>query len=78
MTPKSLFRRTLLTVGMTLGLAVAVSACSTTGPPPASHSVTVVQPGPAKRPHAKAVWVKGHYVYRNGKYEWIPGHWKRR
>jgi len=75
MSIRSRFPRGLVLAGLTLGLALQSSACATAPPPPASHSVTVLTPGP--KPHAKAVWVKGHYVYRAGKYNWIPGHWKR-
>lgn len=75
MSIRSRFPRGLVLAGLTLGLALLSSACATAPPPPANHSVSAFTPGPG--PEAKAVWVKGHYVYRGGKYNWIPGHWKR-
>ncbi len=30
-----------------------------------------------KKPHPHAMWVKGHYAYKAGRYLWVPGHWRR-
>ncbi|MBU1700656.1 MAG: YXWGXW repeat-containing protein [Candidatus Eisenbacteria bacterium] len=47
--------------------------CATAPPPPPPK----IEIRPA-RPHARAVWVAGHWQWkgkRNG-HVWIPGHWK--
>jgi hypothetical protein len=30
-----------------------------------------------QRPHGNVFWVKGHHVWRKGRWVWIPGHWKK-
>ncbi len=40
--------------------------------PPKLKTVKVIKPA---RPHRHAVWVKGHWVYRNGRYVYVEGHW---
>jgi hypothetical protein len=30
---------------------------------------------PPRRPHAKALWVTGHWVNKQGKNVWVRGHW---
>ena len=44
----------------------------TEAPPAPRTEVVGVAPSPAH------VWVKGYYVYQNGRYVWLPGHWETR
>ncbi|MBD3334405.1 MAG: hypothetical protein GF355_02720 [Candidatus Eisenbacteria bacterium] len=52
-----------------------IQSCATAPPPPPPAKVEV---RPA-RPHARAVWVPGHWKWRGRArgYVWVPGHWKR-
>jgi hypothetical protein len=38
-------------------------------PPPQVES-------PGKPPSPNAVWISGHWLWRNGKYEWAAGRWE--
>ncbi len=38
-------------------------------PPPPKPETVGTRPG--------FVWARGHYEWRNNRYEWIPGHWER-
>ncbi len=40
--------------------------------PPRAAAVRVVKPA---CPYRDAIWVKGHYVYRHGRYVYVKGHW---
>lgn len=53
--------------------AVLLSACVVEPARPAQPAplVEVVPVAPAPGYH----WVKGHYVWRYGRWEWIRGHW---
>jgi len=42
-------------------------------PPPPRHEVIVER----ERPSREHVWIKGYYVWREGRHEWIAGHWER-
>ena len=67
-----------------IGLAVATPSCVVRGtgtvgvegtttvysdPPPPQVETYQARPG--------FVWVKGHYVWRNGQWTWTGGHWER-
>jgi hypothetical protein len=60
--------------------AVAAFGCGAlnlgcaSAPPPPPPKVEVRPP----RPHARAVWVPGHWKWkgRRAGHVWIPGHWK--
>ncbi len=70
--------RNLILICLGLFIMEFAPACSTTtyvrpAPPPLRVEVR------APRPHAKAVWVPGHWRWkgrRRGRHVWIPGHWK--
>lgn len=58
---------------LAFGLGGWAMGCATAPPPPPPK----IEIRPA-RPHARAVWVAGHWQWkgkRNG-HVWIPGHWK--
>jgi len=52
--------------------APAGAVIVTTAPPAARHEVVGVSPG------TDYVWVRGYWVYTNGRYTWTPGHYERR
>ncbi len=56
----------------------AANACAgrvvyVTKAPPA-RKVIITKPA---RPHVKAVWVKGHWVWKRNRYVWVKGQWKK-
>ncbi len=68
-------RRSLRLLAM--ALVLAAPACTTyvrPAPPPPRIEVR-----PA-RPHRHAVWVPGHWKWKNRRvgYVWVPGHWRVR
>lgn len=65
----------LLLIGAAL-VSFALVSCTTyvrPDPPPVRVEVKPTNP------YTKAVWVPGHWKWKNRKvgYVWIPGHWKR-
>ncbi|MEO6992503.1 MAG: hypothetical protein ABI273_02635 [Lacunisphaera sp.] len=42
-------------------------------PPPPRHEVVIE----SQRPSREHVWIKGYYVWRDGRHAWISGHWER-
>ncbi len=53
--------------------ACAPRVCVGPTPPPPRKEVRTV------KPFKKAVWIPGHWKWRNRRkgYVWVPGHWKR-
>src|SRR3989304_3621330 len=51
-----------------LGMAPAIAQELAPQPPPPPQ---VESPGPPLGPDA--VWIAGHWLWRNGRYEWMPG-----
>jgi len=43
-------------------------------PPPAPRREVVIE---SQRPSRDHVWIKGYYVWREGRHVWIAGHWER-
>ena len=37
--------------------------------------VKVEKPGP--KPYTNAMWVSGHWTWKNGRYVWVSGHWTK-
>lgn len=59
-----------------IGLVLHSSGCATKVvyvPPPAPR-VEIYGPPP----YPEAVWIPGHWAYREGEWVWIPGHWEKR
>jgi len=54
-----------------LGMAPAIAQELAPQPPPPPQ---VESPGPPLGPDA--VWIAGHWLWRNGRYEWMPGRWE--
>ena len=71
MSPRRLLRIAAGTILAAMMLSVA--GCAGRTPPPPLR----VEVRPA-RPHARAVWVPGHWKWVNRKvgYRWVPGHWR--
>lgn len=70
--------RDLLAGLLLAGALGAVSGCGprmvvARGAPPAEQ---IENPGPP--PHARAVWIPGHWAWRRGHYAWVGGHWEKK
>ncbi|HPG39575.1 MAG TPA: hypothetical protein PLP19_00040 [bacterium] len=56
---------------LVLGSSVYARPVHVHNAPPANKVVVVTTP----RPHANAVWVKGHWCWKNNAYLWNDGKW---
>lgn len=56
------------------GPAVNVTVKFVAPPPPRPRHEVVIE---AQRPSPEHVWIKGYYVWREGRHVWIAGHWER-
>jgi hypothetical protein len=67
-------KKTLLFLTLTLLVAGLGQGCVVATIPQQPADPVVVVP---VRPHPKAVWVKGHWVWKRWqhRYAWVPGHW---
>ena len=78
----SRFSAALLLTALSI-LVLASSGCAMThhqrnhSEQPLAANPHQVQTKQGKKPHPHAVWMKGHYAYKSGRYMWVPGHWRR-
>ncbi|HEV8676453.1 MAG TPA: YXWGXW repeat-containing protein [Methylomirabilota bacterium] len=55
-----------------LGVRPAVAQPDVAPQPPPPPQVE----SPGRPPSPNAVWISGHWLWQNGRYEWVPGRWE--
>lgn len=56
------------------GPAVHVSLSFVAQPPPPPRHEVIIE---RNRPSPEHIWIKGYYVWREGRHVWVAGHWER-
>ena len=72
--PRTTMAAVIFAVTLLVGCATAPTPRTTLMARPGKGGVVAVSKH--HKPHPHAMWVKGHYAYKSGRYVWVPGHWK--